>query len=148
MSDIRSIFDTSSALRAFKHYPKYSYFDWNFEVVDHWMQLGFSWSSQPPLSPRWLPALRSPENALTVKIKNSPVVLKIEMGSKWFQIFTFTLPPGLLLWTTWSPYKGTKGWSSTGNSLESQEELRCSPQWTESRSLCSRPETIGKLFGV
>ena len=49
------------------------------------MQLGFSWSSQPPLSLRWLPALRSPENALTVKIKNSPVVLKIEMGSSDFK---------------------------------------------------------------
>ena len=126
-----------------EHYPEYSYFDWNFEVVGHWLQqlLGFNWSSQPPLSPRWLPALRSPENASTVKIKKSTVV----------PIFLFPISrslPGLLQWTTWSPYKGTKGWSSTGSSWESREEPRCLPQWTESTSLCSPPETVGEIFGV
>ena len=138
MSNIYSIFCTSSAQSII---PNILILIGILKLFDHWMQLGFSRSSQPPLSPRWLPALRSPENASTVKIKKPPVV----------PIFLFQISrslPGLLQWTTWSPYKGTKGWSSTGSSWESREEQRCLPQWTESRSLCSPPETVKELFGV
>ena len=138
MSNIYSIFCTSSAQSII---PNILILIGILKLFDHWMQLGFSRSSQPPLSPRWLPAHRSPENALTVKIKSSPVIPNFL-----FQIFTSL--PGLLQWTTWSPYKGTKGWSSTGSSWESREEPRCLPQWTESTSLCSPPETVGELFSV